>query len=444
MFYKEAIEYMRNIESAGSDYGIERMRELLLLLDNPQESLKIVHIAGTNGKGSVSAYLTSVFKCAGLKVGTYNSPSVFGYNERWLIDGKPLDDESVAKYISIVRQTIENEQKLRAAFGLESFMPTAFEIETAVAVLAFYDKSCDVCVLETGLGGRWDATNAIEDKELAVITPIGFDHCALLGDTLSEIAAEKAAIIRDKAVTCAQSDEVMQELKRPYRLVDDKREYYDADIIVCGRPKSVSFDLSGQSFEYDGETYRIKMLGDYQLTNAAIAICAVKTLREMHWDISQQALKDGLANAVWHGRFEVVSDAKARFNLSIPNDKILVLDGAHNPHGAKALRASIEKYLDGKRVEIVLGILADKDIDGIVRELCLAARRIIVVTPPSARALDSAALKRVIDDINTVDRRNIECVCAQGVREGVELALQDECDAVIVCGSLTLFGALKQ
>lgn len=223
MFYQEAIDYIKNIERSGSDYGIERMRELLDLLGAPDKRLKFVHIAGTNGKGSVSAYLTSVLKEAGYKVGTYNSPSVFCYNERWLINGKPLADEDVAKYLTVVKERIENERILRNAFGIGEFNPTAFEIETAVAMLAFFDKECDVCVLETGLGGRWDATNAIEDKELAVITPIGLDHCAILGDTLRQIASEKAAIIKDVAVTCNQPAEVMEEIENPYVFKDGKK-----------------------------------------------------------------------------------------------------------------------------------------------------------------------------------------------------------------------------
>lgn len=223
MFYQEAIEYIKNIERSGSDYGIERMRELLDLLDAPDKHLKFVHIAGTNGKGSVSAYLTSVLKEAGYKVGTYNSPSVFCYNERWLINGNPLSNEDVAKYLTAVRECIESEQILRNAFGISEFKPTAFEIETAVAMLAFFDKECDVCVLETGLGGRWDATNAIEDKVLSIITPIGLDHCALLGNTLGEIASEKAAIIKDEVVTCNQPPEVMEQLKRPFALKDGKK-----------------------------------------------------------------------------------------------------------------------------------------------------------------------------------------------------------------------------
>ena len=252
MFYQEAIDYIKNIERSGSDYGLERMRELLALLGNPDDKLKFVHVAGTNGKGSVTAYLTSALKEAGYKVGTYNSPSVFCYNERWLIDGNPLCDEDVARYMTVVRECIESEKRLRSAFGLPDFNPTAFEIETAVAMLAFFDKECDICVLEVGLGGRWDATNAISQKELAVITPIGLDHCAILGDTLSEIASEKSAIIKKDCVTVEQCDEVMKEIYHPY--VFDENGNEDS-YIVYKNNTATRYDMKGEFLE-DWVNYR--------------------------------------------------------------------------------------------------------------------------------------------------------------------------------------------
>lgn len=375
LFYQEAIEYIKNIERSGSDYGIERMRELLDLLDAPDKHLKFVHIAGTNGKGSVSAYLTSVLKEAGYKVGTYNSPSVFCYNERWLINGNPLSNEDVAKYLTAVRECIESEQILRNAFGISEFKPTAFEIETAVAMLAFFDKECDVCVLETGLGGRWDATNAIDDKVLSIITPIGLDHCALLGNTLGEIASEKAAITKDVVVTCNQPPEVMEQLKRPFALKDGKKEYRKANVVVCKEPKFLRGNLDGQVFSYDGKEYEISMLGKHQLVNAAIAICAVEELNKKHFDISENALKVGLKNTIWKARLQVVKNAKEEFNITIPQDKVLVFDGSHNPQGATTLANAIKDLFKNKRVHLVLGILKDKDVKGICTILAPLAKQ---------------------------------------------------------------------
>ena len=441
LFYQEAVDYIKNVERSGSDYGIERMRELLDLLDAPDKHLKFVHIAGTNGKGSVSAYLTSVLKEAGYKVGTYNSPSVFCYNERWLINGNPLSNEDVAKYLTAVKECIESEQILRNAFGISEFKPTAFEMETAVAMLAFFEKECDVCVLETGLGGRWDATNAIEDKELAIITPIGLDHCAILGNTLSEIASEKAAITKDVVVTCAQPDEVMEQIKNPYDIKDGKKEYRKANVVVCKEPKFLSGDIDGQVFSYDGKEYEISMLGKHQLVNAAIAICAVEELNKKHFDISENALKVGLKNTIWKARLQVVKNAKnakEEFNITIPQDKVLVFDGSHNPQGATTLANAIKDLFKNKRIHLVLGILKDKDVKGICTILAPLANRITYITPPSPRAMQKEELNSIVAPFCKV-----ECSMQDDIKTAVQNALNGDCDVTILCGSLTLFSDLK-
>lgn len=438
LFYEEALNYIKNIERSGSDYGIERMRELLDLLGAPDKRLKFVHIAGTNGKGSVSAYLTSVLKEAGYNVGTYNSPSVFRYNERWLINGTPLSDDDVAKYLSIVRECVQNEQTLRAALGLDAFNPTAFEIETAVAMLAFFDKECDVCVLETGLGGRWDATNAIEDKELAVITPIGLDHCAILGNTIEQIASEKAAITKDIVVTCEQPSEVMHEIENPFSMKDGKKVYRKAKVEVCERAEFLRGDIDGQAFLYDGKEYEISMLGKHQLVNASIAICAVEQLRKKHFDISEKALKNGLKNTVWKARLQVVKNAKKDFNISVAQDKVLVFDGSHNPQGATTLAEAIKDLFKDRRVHLVLGILKDKDVKGICEILAPLANRITCVTPPSPRAMDKEELSSIVKPLCKG-----ECYTSDDIKTAVQNALNGDCDIVILCGSLTLFSGLK-
>lgn len=442
MIYEEAINYIKNIERSGSDYGIERMRILLDLLGAPDKKLKFVHVAGTNGKGSVCAYLTSVLKEAGYRVGTYNSPSVFSYNERWSVNGEILDNDSVAKYMTVVYNVIENHKK--DAFRLSEnsgssgeLKPTAFEIETAVAMLAFLDNKCDIAVLETGLGGRWDATNAIEDKEVAVITPIGLDHCALLGNTLSEIAEEKSAIIRDAAVTCEQSDEIMQAIRHPYALKDGNKVYYEADVKVCKAPRLVSAEREGQKFEYDGCEYEIGMLGAHQLQNASIAICAIEVLRKKGWNISQSALTEGLKKARWNARLEIVKNAEQRFNICIPSGKTLVFDGAHNPHGANALAEALKTYFKNDGIHLVMGILADKDVDGVINILAPLAKRVTAVTPDSPRALKCEALKAKV-------QRFAPCDTCDNIREAVIGALGGDCETVVLCGSLTLFHSLKE
>ncbi len=438
LFYQEAIDYIKNIERSGSDYGIERMRELLDLLGAPDKHLKFVHIAGTNGKGSVSAYLTSILKEAGYKVGTYNSPSVFCYNERWLINGQPLSDYDVAKYLTVVKECIQSEQILRQAFDIGEFKPTAFEQETAVAMLAFFDKECDICVLETGLGGRWDATNAIDDKVLSIVTPIGLDHCALLGNTLGEIASEKAAIIKDEVVTCNQPPEVMEQLRRPFSIKDGKKEYRKATVVVCKRPQILHGDICGQTFLYDGKKYEISMLGQHQLVNASIAICAVGELRKKHFSIDDNALEKGLKNTVWKARLQVVKNAKEEFNITIPQDKVLVFDGSHNPQGAMTLANAIKELFENKRIHLVLGILKDKDVQGICDTLVPLASKVTCITPPSPRAMKKEELQKIVAPLCRGD-----CDTNDSIKDAVQSSLFGDCDATILCGSLTLFAGLK-
>lgn len=446
LIYREALSYIESIGRVGSDYGVERMRVFLDILGEPDKRLKFIHVAGTNGKGSVSAYLTSVLREAGYRVGTYNSPSVFCYNERWCLDGRSLCDADVAKYMTALRQAIEQENARRGQLGLlkfdganpvftGEFQPTAFEIETALAMLAFKDKDCDIVVLETGLGGRFDATNAIRQKELAVITPIGLDHCALLGNTLGEIAAEKAAIIRGGAVTCAQSAEVMQSILNPYEIVDGVKKALPANVEICKEAKLIKGDIGGQLFEYGGKKYRIALLGGHQLQNASIAICAIEYLIKNGWKISEAALEAGLANARWSARLEIVKDAENRFNIYIPDGKTLVFDGAHNPHGATALAAGLKEYFENKRIHLVLGMLADKDVDGAVGILAPLARRVTAVTPDSPRALDKEVLYKKVAAYTSCD------IC-EDIRLAVQNALSGDCDVVVLCGSLTLFKSL--
>ena len=440
--YIEATNWIKNIERAGSDYGIERMRELLVLLGEPDRSLKCVHIAGTNGKGSVSAYLTSVLKEAGYKVGTYNSPSVFRYNERWLLDGEPLSDELVAKYLTIVRDTIEAEQKLRDAFSLDRFLPTAFEIETAVMFLAFFEAECDICVVETGLGGRWDATNVMYEKELAVITPIGLDHTQILGNTLKEIASEKSAITKDVCVTLEQAPEIMDEIRHPFDIVDGKKVTRSPRVEVALKPEFLSEDVTGQRFKYGGEEYRISMLGRHQIDNASLAVCAVEELKKKHWEISDEALKRGLEKTVWHARFEIVKNAEQRFNIVVPTGKTLVFDGSHNPHGAKTLALGIGEIFKGKSVALVLGILKDKDYKGVVETLVPLAKEVVCITPPSPRALDKSELKAVVESVAKERNPKIKTSEENDIKQAVQSALYGDSDVVVLCGSLTLFAGL--
>lgn len=430
MFYSEAVEWIGNIERGGSDYGLERERRLLDLLGSPDEKLKIVHVAGTNGKGSVTAYLTAIAVSACLKTGTYNSPSVFEYNERFLLNGTPVTGGLIAKGYSLIRDVIEKEQARCIETGEREFKPTAFEIETAFALWLFNEQKCDLVVLETGLGGRWDATNAIKDKLVSVITPIGLDHCAILGNTLEEIAAEKAEIVKKDLITCPQEDGVTAVLKRKVKEVGGR-------MTVTAEPTLIACDIEMQTFEYKGESYSISLLGEHQKTNASLAIETVFYLREKGFKISDEELRYGLASAEWHARFELVFAENNRFNLLIPFGKVLVLDGGHNPQGISVLVKALKGFFDGMRIQVVMGVLADKDYKEMARLIAPVANRVVTVTPPSPRALPAEELAEVFRALGK------DATAYDSVPLGVQQALGDfSGEVVVLCGSLTLFGAL--
>lgn len=427
LFYKDAINWITNIERAGTDFGLERERELLDLLGSPDEGLNIVHVAGTNGKGSVTAYMTAVLVSACIKVGTFNSPSVFEYNERFLLNGSPLTGGLVAKYFTIVRDTIEAEQARREENNLPPFTPTAFEIETAVALLCFKEEGCEAVILETGLGGRWDATNAVRNKLISIITPVDYDHCDYLGNTLKEIAGEKADIILKNAITCRQKDEVIDVIKA-------KVKEKNGILTITGEATLLGEDIEGQAFEYKGEMYYIGLLGEHQLVNATLAIEGLLALQDKGFNITLEHIKYGLAVAEWKARFEIVGEHNNRFKLLFPKGKLLVLDGGHNPQGAEVLANSLKKYFGGMRIHIVMGVLRDKDYKKMVSILGPVARKISTVTPSSPRALTAEELA---DEIT-----------AQGFKAEpyplVPLAVQQALgdfygEIVVLTGSLTLF-----
>ena len=427
LFYKDAINWISEIERVGMDFGLERERELLDLLGSPDEGLNIVHVAGTNGKGSVTAYMTAVLVSACIKVGTFNSPSVFDYNERFLLNGAPLTGGLVAKYFTMVRDAIEKEQARRDEQGLSPFTPTAFEIETAMALLCFKEEGCQVVILETGLGGRLDATNAVKNKLTSIITPIDYDHCNYLGNTLEDIAKEKADIILKNAITCPQSDEVRDVIKA-------KVKEKNGILTITGEAILLGEDIEGQAFEYKGEIYSIGLLGEHQIVNATLAIEGILALIDKGFDITHQHIKYGLAMAEWKARFEIIGEHNNRFNLIFPRGKLLVLDGAHNPQGAEALAKCLQKYFGGMGIHIVMGVLKDKDYKKMISILGPLARKISTVTPSSPRAITAEELA--------------EEVTAQGFKAepyalvplAVQQALGDYFGEIIVLtGSFTLF-----
>lgn len=369
MDYKEALEYINGASWRASRLGLERISELLERMGDPQKALRFVHVAGTNGKGSICALIASVLRRAGLKTGLYTSPYLRRFNERMQINGKQIGDDELAEIVSGI--------KVHADAMDEH--PTEFEMMTAAALKWFADSGCDMVVLEVGLGGRYDATNVIGAPDCCVISSIGLDHTAILGDTVGQVAYEKAGIIKYgcPVVLYQQYGETMEVVREVCREMSAELIVPDFDDIA------VEFDsLDGQVFSYGGESYAIPLLGAHQLKNAATALEAINVLRRQGLDIPHEAVEAGLYSVVWPARFEVLHS----------DDPWFVLDGGHNPQCACALRECIEHYFPGSRRIALVGVLRDKDYGSIVKTLAPLFEAVVCVTPDSERALPAAEL----------------------------------------------------
>ena len=419
-------ENTRNSSAFSADvvrFGTARTRALLDALGSPDLKTNIVHVAGTNGKGSVCASLASVLREAGYRTGSFFSPAVLFPHETVRIDGCPVPEETYLR----LRGEVD------AVADKMSDVPTAFERETALALLAFAESGCDFSVLECGLGGRDDATNAVARKELAVITSVALDHTRELGDTLTEVARAKAGIIKGRAVSAPQCSEVA-------------RVIYPLCTAVAVAPPRVEVGADGTLFDYDCKQWKTALCGRHQAVNSAVVIEAASQLRKAGFAVPEAALRSGLENVVHHARFEVLKSdnvVNSPYHITVPRGKTLVLDGAHNPHGARALAETLEDVFGEGKVAAVFGVLADKDVAGIAGTLAPRFCRVLTVTPPSARALDAEAAKNVFDRAADALGELVPTDTARGVREGVERLLSDY-DTVVVCGSLTLFSELAR
>ena len=415
MDYKEALAYIDGVSWLGSRPGLARVRELLRRLGDPQDRLRFVHIAGTNGKGSCAAMTASVLRAAGYKTGLFTSPYLFRFNERMQCNGAPISDEALAEIVTRVRPLADAMDE----------HPTEFELMTAAALLWYAQERCDIVVLEVGLGGRLDATNVIGAPEVAVIMNIGLDHTAILGDTVEKIAAEKAGIIKpDCAVALYQQTPGVEAVVRA------KCEEMGAPLIIAdfAQLEPVFDSLEGQVFRYRGESWAIPLLGAHQCKNAAVVLETVELLRERGWAIPREAAEHGLYAVSWPARFELVR-AEPPF----------VVDGGHNPQCAETVAASLLRYFPDRRRVLLVGVLADKDYPALFEILDTAADEYVCVTPASERALSAEALAEHL-------RRFGKPVTVRGsVPEGVEAAaaLAGEDGAACAVGSLYMAGAVR-
>lgn len=364
MTYEEALEYIHGISWVFSKPGLSRTEELCSALGNPERSLKFVHVAGTNGKGSFCSMLSSVLMRAGYRVGLYTSPFIYRFNERMRVNGVDIPDEKLAEITERVRPFAD---------AMED-KPTEFELITAIAFEYFKEEGCDIVVLEAGMGGRLDSTNVITAPLLSVITGIALDHTAFLGDTVEKIAKEKAGIIKDGApVLFGGEDESCATVIKEVAKERGSRLYLTDYSSLSVK----SATLDGCVFDFGN--YRdlsLKLLGLYQPRNAASVITAVGVLRKAGMDISDDALFEGLKDARWPARFEIIERGPT-----------VIFDGAHNPEGIDAAVRSIKHYFGDKKVIVFTGVLSDKDYHVIAKRLSEVASHAFTITPDNKRAL---------------------------------------------------------
>ncbi len=415
MDYREALRYIDGVQWLGSRPGLERVRELLRRLGDPQRRLKYIHIAGTNGKGSCAAMTASVLKAAGYKTGLFTSPYLFRFNERMQIDGESIDDEVLAALVTEIRPHAD---------AMDDH-PTEFELMTATALLWYERERCDIVVLEVGLGGRLDATNIIERPEVCAVMNIGLDHTEILGGTVEKIAAEKAGILKPGAdcVLYEQQESVTDVVRLACERVGAPLTVADFAQI---RPEFDSLD--GQVFTYKGEPYAIPLLGAHQRKNAAVVIEIAGALRRRGWKIGQDALEHGLYATAWPARFELVSE-----------EPPFVVDGGHNPQCARTVADNLRAYFPDRRRVLLVGVLADKDYPAMLDILAPVADAFVCVTPDSPRALPA---DRLAEALARFGKSATACASIpDGVAAAQDLAGED--GMVCAVGSLYMAGAIR-
>ena len=414
---QEAIDYIHSFNWEKHEPGLHRIRELLHLLGDPQNRLKFVHVAGTNGKGSTCACIASMLRAAGYRVGLNTSPYLVTFHERIRVDGIMISNQELSDLVEQVRPAAES----------MSEHPTEFELITAIALLHFLQKQCDIVVLEVGLGGGLDASNVIPVPEVAVLTAMGIDHAAILGNTLAEIAEAKAGIIKPGGAVvsygaCPEADTVFRRV-----CTAQSAHLTETDF---SRLSAKNVSLQGSSFNFVPYTdFHLPLAGLYQLKNAATAITAVETLQKRGWSVSEEAIRTGLSSVRWPGRFEVLR-----------HNPVFLLDGAHNAHGLSAAAESLSTLFPNRKLTFLLGVLADKDVEQMLDLLSPLAKQVFVVQPDSSRALETTALHRMLL------ARGIPSQPCESVESGVAAAVDSAGEDGVVCalGSLYFSGDVRR
>lgn len=420
------IDRIHEFNRFGMVLGLDRMEELLRRLGNPQDDLKVIHVAGTNGKGSVSKYLEEGLSACGYKMGLYTSPYIETFNERIRYDGADISDEDLEYY----GQKVVSAAEAMVADGLDS--PTEFEVVTAIAFLYFADRQADITILEVGLGGIGDSTNVVKSPLASVITSISYDHMAQLGSSLAEIAVNKAGIIKTGCPVIAnvpQRDAAKIIARKAYAMGS---RLYDISGIRAAVSDETPFSqkVSMELYEKSYSDVEISMVGRHQAENLKTALATLEVLRKSGAvKLDREALYEGLKRARQPGRFEVISE-----------DPLVIIDGAHNEAGAQALQETMAQHFAGKKILLVAGILADKEIDSIVKFLTKITDHIIVTEPDNPRKLAAEKLAEHVAEFGVAAEAVPDVEAA--VHRAKELA--DDYDVILFAGSLYLIGDVRR
>lgn len=420
--YENVLHQIETTRRFGNQPGVEVTAHMLEVMGHPEKGQPFIHVAGTNGKGSVCTFLTEALIANGYRVGRYLSPVISDYREKIQVNNHFVTKVFVAKCL----EELFAVSKQMVADGFAH--PTAFELETAMAFAYFAEKRCDVVVLECGMGGLEDATNVIDAPVLTVFAEISMDHMAILGDTVAEIAKVKAGIIKTGSVVVsasqkAEAAEVLEE--------SSKKCGVECDFVDSAQIKVRSVSVKGQRFTYGNhKDVRIHLLGRFQVENAALAMLALDKLKAGGFRLDDEKCRKGLLNARWTGRFEVLG-----------RHPYVVLDGAHNEAAVRKLMDSVRDYFEGKRIVFVMGVLKDKDYSQMIKDSCSMAAYVVTVTPPIRdRALSAFTLAEEIRQYHT------NVTAADSVEEALEMAmlLAGQDGVVLAFGSLSYLGAMKK
>ncbi len=415
----EAIDYIESLAVFGSRPGFERINALLDRLGHPEKGLKVVHIAGTNGKGSVCTTVANILISAGFNTGLFTSPFVSDFRERIQLNGRFIEEEWLAKLTETVKPIVTE-------LAENDIQPTEFEVITAIAFLYFKERNTDYVVLEVGLGGLLDSTNVIDTPLVCGIVSLSFDHMGVLGNTIEEIAAQKAGIIKDNGVTvCAP-----QKSDAAFRVIKQTAEEKHNKFILANPSQitPVKEDINGNLVEYKGMKMTLPLIGPHQIQNLSVSLGIIEALKEQGVCITDEAVKRGVESTTVPARVEVLSKSP-----------LIILDGGHNDDGAFALSQTLKAYVCPQKITLVMGVMADKEVEKVVAHLAPLASHIITTTPKVSRAMPAAELSEIAARFcPSVSFEDDPC-------DAFDLALKEYGigSAIVVCGSLYLAGDVR-